>query len=315
MNLTGNKPKVIIAMSELFTMIPKYDERAHLEMARIAEAEGVHGLFVSEHVVMGPSAGAAGRPENHNPRDFVNPGMQDPDMSWPSPLIKLAALGAVTSTIRIMACALIAPLRHPISLAKDLVTLDLLTNGRLTVLPTVSWHDEEYQIMQIPFSERGRRLDEHLEIWETLWRDTPASYDGQYYQFKDAYFSPQPRPGSIKLWFGGEMRAPFLRRVARHADGMMLAAPLDEQQRATLNKTMSEAGRNAADLEVTGWVLPQFDTTDRPADIDRALDQQIPALVSQWCDIVAIKPSCYIDDPADFGSFCRHVARRLETLV
>ncbi len=261
---------------------------------------------------MGPSAGALGRPQNHNPRDFVNPGMQDPDMSWPSPLIKLAALGAVTSTIRLMACALIAPLRHPIPLAKDLVTLDLLTNGRLTVLPTVSWHDEEYQIMQVPFNERGKRLDEHLEIWHTLWRDSPASYDGQFYQFKEAYFSPQPKPGSIKLWFGGEMRAPFLRRLARYGDGMMLGWPLDLEQRQTIEKTMAEAGRDASQLEVTGWLLPEFETTDRPADIDKTIDSKVPALISQWCDIIAIKPSCYIDDPAQFASFCLNVMRRLE---
>ncbi|MFT4053654.1 MAG: LLM class flavin-dependent oxidoreductase [Novosphingobium sp.] len=311
MNITGKRPKVIIAMSELFTMIPPQDERLHLEMARIAEAEGIHGLFVSEHVVMGPSAGGQGHP--FNPRDFVNPGMQDPAMSWPSPLIKLAALGAVTETIRIMACALIAPLRHPIPLAKDLVTLDLLTNGRLTVLPTVSWHDEEYEALQIPFTERGKRLDEHLEIWHKLWTELPASHQGQFYQFHDTYFSPQPKPGSIKLWFGGEMRAPFLRRVAKYGDGMMLGWPLDAEKRALLNEAMAAAGRDADDLEVTGWLLPEFDTPDRPADIDRMLDQQIPTLVSQWCDIVAIKPSCFIDDPAEFGAFCRNVMRRIET--
>lgn len=313
MNLNGKKPKVIIAMSELFTMIPAQEERVHLELARIAEAEGIHGLFVSEHVVMGPSAGGQGEP--YNPRDFVNPGMQDPAMSWPSPLIKLAALGAVTSTIRIMACALIAPLRHPIPLAKDLVTLDLLTDGRLTVLPTVSWHDEEYQALQIPFNERGKRLDEHLAIWEKLWRDLPASHEGPFHQFKDVYFSPHPKPGSIKLWFGGAMGAPFLRRVARYGDGMMLGWPLDEEKRGQLVDAMAAVGRDAADLEVTGWLLPTFDTPDRPADIDKMLDQQIPTLVSQWCDIVAIKPSCYIDDPKEFGSFCRNVMRRIETLV
>ncbi len=313
MNLNGRKPKVIIAMSELFTMIAPADERRHLELARIAEAEGIHGLFVSEHVVMGSSAGALGRPDN--PRQFVFPGMPDPDTNGPSPLIKLAALGAVTSTIRIMACALIAPLRHPITLAKDLTTLDLLTDGRVTVLPTVSWHDEEYQALQVPFSERGRRLDEHLEIWQKLWRDTPTAHDGRFYQFRDAYFSPQSKPGSIKIWIGGELRGPAIRRIVNYADGMMLGAPLDDEKRAILEQAMSVAGRKAADLEVTGWLVPSFNTPDRPADFDRTLEGQFPKLISQWCDIIAIKPSCFIDDPAEFGAFCRHAMRRIEALA
>jgi len=60
MNLDDHKPRIILAMSEDFTLVPAKDERRHLEFARIAEAEGIHGLFVSEHVVMGPAPGRTG---------------------------------------------------------------------------------------------------------------------------------------------------------------------------------------------------------------------------------------------------------------
>ena len=103
MNITGRKPKVMLAMSELFTLLPANEEHRHIEFARVAQGEGIEGLFVSEHVVMGPSAGALGRPDN--PRQFVMPGMQDPSTPWPSPLIKLAAMAGATSTIRIISAA------------------------------------------------------------------------------------------------------------------------------------------------------------------------------------------------------------------
>jgi alkanesulfonate monooxygenase SsuD/methylene tetrahydromethanopterin reductase-like flavin-dependent oxidoreductase (luciferase family) len=311
MNLTGRKPKVMLAMSELFTLLKPEDEPRHLEFAKAAEGEGIAGLFVSEHVVMGPAAGALGR--NENPRQFVMPGMQDPATPWPAPLIKLAAMAGATSSIRLISAAVIAPLRHPIILAKELATLDLISGGRLTVLPTVSWHKDEYDSLQIDFATRGRRLDEHLAIWKTLWEDTPATFNGEFYQFKDTYFAPKPRPGGIRLWFGGsELRPSLLSRIATYADGLFLGFPLTANDRALLDAAMKAAGRQAADLEIAGWLVPEFPDPRKVADIDAMLDAQIPTLVSQACDLIAIKPSCFIDDPAEFPAFCRHVLHRID---
>lgn len=312
MNRSGRKPKVMLAMSELFTLLPAEQEHRHLELAKVAEAEGIEAVFVSEHVVMGPSAGALGRPTN--PRQFVMPGMQDPATPWPSPLIKLAAIAGATSTIRIISAALIAPLRHPITLAKDLATLDLISNGRFTVMPSVSWHQEEYQALQVGFSERGRRLDEHLAIWKTLWEDTPASFAGEFYQFSDTYFSPKPDRARLKLWFGGTaLRQSLLDRITAYADGLFLGFPLSENDIALLDRTLAAAGRHADELEVVGWLVPSFDD-DGPADIDATLDAQIPTLVSQACDMIAIKPSCFIDDPKQMATFCNHVIKRIESM-
>jgi alkanesulfonate monooxygenase SsuD/methylene tetrahydromethanopterin reductase-like flavin-dependent oxidoreductase (luciferase family) len=295
MNNTGRKPKVMLAMSELFTLLPPEEEHRHIEFAKVAEGEGIEGLFVSEHVVMGPSAGALGRPDN--PRQFVMPGMQDPATPWPSPLIKLAAMAGATSTIRIISAAIIAPLRHPILLAKDLATMDLISNGRFTVMPTVSWHTEEYQSLQIDFAERGRRLDEHLAIWKTLWEDTPAAFDGEFYQFANTFFAPKPDRGRLKLWFGGsELRPSLLNRITTYADGLFLGFPLSEDDKALLSRTMTAAGRSTDALEIAGWLVPGF-PDDGVADIDATLDAQLHTLVSQGCDLIAIKPSCFIDDP------------------
>jgi alkanesulfonate monooxygenase SsuD/methylene tetrahydromethanopterin reductase-like flavin-dependent oxidoreductase (luciferase family) len=310
MNRTGRKPKVMLAMSELFTLLPAEEEHRHIEFAKVAEGEGIEGLFVSEHVVMGPSAGSLGRPDN--PRQFVMPGMQDPATPWPSPLIKLAAMAGATSTIRIISAALIAPLRHPITLAKDLATMDLISNGRFTVMPTVSWHTEEYQSMQVDFASRGRRLDEHLAIWKTLWEDTPAAYDGEFWQFTNTFFSPKPDRSRLKIWFGGmEFRPSLLNRITAYADELFMGFGMSEDDKALLDRTMAAAGRSADELEIAGWLVPSF-PGDGPADFDATLDAQLHTLVAQGCDLIAIKPSNFFDDPNDMAKFCRHVLRRID---
>ena len=119
-------------------MRPVPDVADLVRFAIEAERAGLDAVMVSEHIVLGPSADAAGRPAN--PRDYALPGNQDPATPWPSPLVLLSAIAAATTRIRLVAGALISPLRHPLATAKDLATLDRLSGGRLVVQPTVSWH-------------------------------------------------------------------------------------------------------------------------------------------------------------------------------
>src|SRR5262249_61509445 len=86
----------------------------------------------------------------------------------------------------------------------ELGWVDLLREGRVVVLPTVSWLAEEYAALGVPFGRRGDLLDEHLAAWAVLWRDTPASFSGEHYSFRDVYFEPKAyRPGGPVLWLGG----------------------------------------------------------------------------------------------------------------
>ena len=160
-------PRLVLVLSENWTLTPPRDLRALVEMAVIAEEAGFDAVMVSEHIVLGPAAGVNGI--MGNPRDYALPGNQDPAMPWPSSLVLLSAVAAVTTRLRLAACAVIAPLRHPLLLARELGTLDLLSEGRLVVQPTVSWHREEYAALGVPFGSRGALLDEHLTAWAGLW--------------------------------------------------------------------------------------------------------------------------------------------------
>ena len=139
------------------------DLRALVRMAQDAEDAGIDGVMLSEHIVLGPSAGAHGRPAN--PRDYAAPGNQDPATPWPDSIVLMSAIAAATTRLRLIGAAIIAPLRHPLLLAHQLATLDLLSEGRLVVQPTVSWHREEYEALGVPFEQRGELLDEHLAAW------------------------------------------------------------------------------------------------------------------------------------------------------
>ena len=212
-------PKLLLVLSENWAITPPDDMRALVRIAVEAEQAGIDGVMLSEHIVLGPSAGAAG--VMANPRDYAYPGNQPSDMSWPNSIVLFSAIAAVTERLRLVAGALIAPLRHPLLLAKELATLDLLSQGRLVVLPTVSWHEEEYEALGVPFAERGRILDEQLEILARCWQPGPVSYQGRYFSFPDVWVEPRPyRPGGPVLWFGGRrMHGPLLRRLVRWGQG------------------------------------------------------------------------------------------------
>lgn len=305
------KPKLLLALSELFTLVDPKDEYLHMEFARIAENCGFDGVFVSEHVVMGPEACVEGLPDN--PRAFVLPHMQDPATPWPHPLIKLAAIAGATKNIRVMSCALLAPLRNPIHLAKQLATLDLISEGRLTVLPTVSWHKQEYDALGIPWKERGRRLDEHLKIWDLLWSETPASYDGKFYQFEDVYFEPKPFNGNPKIWFGGvALTEKLIKRIVEYGNGLMPGFFPTRQDLDPLAKAMNAAGRDINELELTGWLVPDFPDKDSLGDFDRTLAEQLPGMQETGYTHIAVKPSCFIDSAKDMEKFCKNAVKKLE---
>src|SRR5215472_19275299 len=174
-------PRMCLILSENWTMTCGRDLPRLVRWAREAEDAGFDAVMISEHIVLGPAANANGLMAN--PRGYAMPGNQDPATPWPSSLLLLSAIASATSRLRLVAGAVLAPLRHPLLLARELGTLDLLSRGRLVVQPTVSWSRDEYAALGVPFARRGRILDEQLEILRLLWRDTPASFSGEHYSF------------------------------------------------------------------------------------------------------------------------------------
>jgi probable F420-dependent oxidoreductase len=301
--------RFVLVLSENWTLVPPRDLPALVRLAVQAEDAGFDGVMASEHVVLGRGADAAGRPAN--PREYALPGNQDPATPWPSSLLLLAAVAAATTRLRLIAGAVIAPLRHPLLLAKELATLDLLAEGRLVVQPTVSWHRAEYEALAVPFAARGDLLDEHLAAWELLWRDTPASFAGHHHRFADVWLEPKPyHAEGPALWFGGERLHPrLLRRIVARGQGFNpLGRPSADDLRH-LRAALVAAGRDPGELELVGGVRGSFAGVAGVADLGRAL-ASIPPQLADGFTTFCVKPSQFTDDPDRVGALCREIVAR-----
>jgi probable F420-dependent oxidoreductase len=307
-------PRLLLILSENQTLRPTPDIGDLVGFAVEAERAGLDSVMVSEHVVLGPSADAAGRPAN--PRDYALPGNQDPATPWPSQLVLLSAIAAATGRIRLVASAVISPLRHPLVLAKDLATLDRLSRGRLVVQPTVGWHRDEYDALAIPFEHRGDILDEQLEVWSRAWAGAPVSFSGRHYRFGDVWVEPQPfRPGGPPLWFGGStVHQRVIDRIVRYGSGFNPLGRPDDAGLANLARALISAGRSPAEIEYVGGTRGVFAGADQVADLDQAL-AAIPAQLARGFTTICVKPSQFIDDSSRMGEFCRELAAKVADLT
>jgi len=305
--------RIVLVLSENWTLVSPRDLPALVRIAQQAEAEGVDTVMLSEHVVLGPDSSAAGL--MGNPRDYAAPGNQDPATPWPDSIVLGSAIAAATSTLRVALAAVIAPLRHPLLLAKQLATLDLLAEGRLVVQPTVSWSRHEYASLGVPFNHRGAILDEQLVAMRAAWTATPASFQGEHFRFRDAYLEPKAhRSGGPAMWFGGQrLHEPLLRRLVAFGDGFHPFGSPTADELAMLRKRLRDAGRDPDALELVGGIRGRFPDDHSTASIDEALEQVPPQLEAGYTAI-CFKPSMYTDDPDQVPALCRRVVERIAAM-
>jgi probable F420-dependent oxidoreductase len=155
-------------------------------------------------------------PEHHIiPRSHV-------DLSGPhyfSAYPAMAFWAGATEKIRVNSCIAILPLQHPIVTAKALSTIDWLSGGRVTITFAVGWLEEEFNLLGVPFHQRGRMGDEYLQAIVELWTKENPVFKGEYVSFSDVAFEPKPiQKPHPPIWLGGDADA-VLKRLARYASG------------------------------------------------------------------------------------------------
>ena len=152
--------------------------------------------------------------------------------TWLEPIAMLAALAGVTRTIKLGTMVLVLPLRNPAYFAKEWATLDLLSGGRSILGLGVGWHEEEFELMGVPYRERGPRMNEMIEAVTALWAGDNVTYQGKYYRFQGLTIDPKPlQKPHPPIWIGGGTQPsekvyaqtvtnidPVLKRIARYAD-------------------------------------------------------------------------------------------------
>jgi probable F420-dependent oxidoreductase len=167
--------------------------------ATSAEVLGFDDVWVSDHLVV--------------PADQPYPAPYICD-----PLMSLAFAAAATQRIGIGTSVLVAPqYPSPLGVANSLATLDFLSGGRLTLGVGIGWSAAEYAALGAPFDHRGARLEETVALWRTVWRDDPATHEGEHYPFHDIRLLPKPAH-EIPIWLAGTSDA-AIERATRIGDG------------------------------------------------------------------------------------------------
>ena len=234
------------------------DATAMRDISQAAEGLGYDFLTLIDHVLLAYPA-ADGTPRAHYPARTP----------YHDILVALAYLGGVTTRISLRSAVVIMPQRGPAVVAKQAAAVDSLSGGRLELGLGIGWHQEEYDALEVPFTERGRRMDEGIELMKLLWTRDRVDFDGHFYQVDGMGMEPKPvtKPHP-PLWFGGTT-PPVFRRVVDHAVGWLSRPVQTVEEIASswdqIRGLATLAGRDDGDtlrLHVSVGLGPQ-ETTDQ----------------------------------------------------
>jgi probable F420-dependent oxidoreductase len=171
--------------------------RAYAEISCAAEANGFESVWMSEHLVF---------PERIPPTYPYTESGQPPvtaDTALFDVWVALSYIAHATETIRLGTNVYILPLRHPVEVARSVVTLDRLSNGRVTLGVGVGWLEEEFDAVGRGFHDRGKRTDAMIPLLRRLWSDDVIEEHSEHFEFGPVKFQPKPRHGSIPIEVGG----------------------------------------------------------------------------------------------------------------
>lgn len=197
-------------------------------MARALEAAGFESAWVGDHVAM---------PRTNTSRYPFSPtGVMpwDPTDPWCDSVVAMASMAEATSTIRIGTGVMVAGLRNPVVLAKQLATIDVLSGGRLELGVGAGWLTEEFAIVGLDPKDRGRRLDEVITVIRRCWEGEPDGFEGTYYSLPEgSLFYPVPLH-DVPILIGG-MSDRAYERVVRVGSGWMGTSSVAHLQRGALD--------------------------------------------------------------------------------
>lgn len=259
------------------------DNAAALAVA--AEENGLESVWAIEHVVV-----PDGYESQYPYHESGNMPFSD-RMDLPDPLMWLSYVAALTTKVNLATGILILPQRNPLVLAKEVATLAQLSKGRFQLGIGVGWLQEEFEMLGVPWPERGKRTDEMVEVMRTLWQDDKATHSGRLYQFEDALMYPKPPGGDVPIIIGGHSDF-AARRAGKYGDGFFpgngevdeLLAIRDVMRRAAVDN-----GRDPDSIEFTaGCWSPRRGSLDEVRYLEESgVDRLIIAPPSSNPDAIA----------------------------
>ena len=214
-----------------------------LDLARGAEEFGFEGVVLPDHIVV-PAGDTTPHPSGYP---------LQPEEAFLEPLLVFAAMAGVTTRLRFLSGVLVIPLRDPFLLAKQLATLALLSSNRLVLGTGTGWLKEEFDVVGREWPDRGRRMDEALDLMIDFWNDGWAERHGQHFDVPRSGMFPIPSE-RIPIWIGGHSKA-AVRRAARF-DGYIPMRAFDQVSRmefAEIDRLRRETGRAGRFERVAYW--------------------------------------------------------------
>jgi probable F420-dependent oxidoreductase len=210
------------------------DPTAIRDYAQTAEGLGYSHILAFEHVL-------GANPERPG-------GWQGPythKQAFMEPFVLFSYLAGLTQKIGFSTGILILPQRQAVLVAKQAACLNVLCGGRLRLGVGLGWNEVEYVALNQDFHNRGRRIEEQVEVMRLLWKYSLVDYEGKWHKILDAGINPMPLLGYIPVWFGGHADQ-VLQRAARLGDGWMpnYRSPEDAQPALEkLDNYLANAGR------------------------------------------------------------------------
>lgn len=231
--------------------------------ARALEEAGFDSLWVSDHVVMPMTIGS------YYPFAEDGKAPWTGDIPYVEALVALAAAAAATERVRLGTAVLVLPQRNPVLLAKQVASIDALSGGRMELGIGAGWLQEEFEALDSPFEERGKRMEAWIGLLRDLWTGKPPANDGLYPLADDLVQLPVP-PHEVPLLVGGHTKAAY-RRAGSLGSGWLAqqAAPvLDPAHLATeveaVRTQTAKAGKDPAALR---FVLRIVESAGREAEV------------------------------------------------
>lgn len=222
-------------------------------LARDAEQLGFDSLWANDHLATQRAVLAE----------------QSASANFYEPLITFAYLAAQTTRIRFVVATIVAPLRQPVLLAKQVATLDHVSQGRFVLGLGIGASREEFEIAgnPPPKAHRGRMMDEMVDALRVLFERDRAAFAGEYYRFDEVAMHPKPIQSPMPIYLGAT--APEgIRRVARVADGWIVSSASPEKMRQgirVLREGIVEAGRDPSSVQTCVQLWTSIGETEADA--------------------------------------------------
>ena len=191
-----------------------------------------------------------------------------PDGSLPTeyqtvldPLDVLTYVAANTSKISLGQCVIDMFFYTPIMLAKRYATLDVLSQGRAIAGLGLGWSKDEYQASNIPYTNRGERADEFLQVLKKIWSDDVVEFKGKYYNIPASKINPKPVQKPIPVYLGGFTPNTFSRIIRYDLNGWIGEVGLRSLEDAensikSIRGEASQVNKNPDNFQIIMWTSP-----------------------------------------------------------